>query len=107
MPLFLAVTGGAVAAQIDGPLTGWCAHLPKDLRSGLAWLFPWSFAAFLALYFIGLEIAIFGYVPGMPEPLDLLWTVVYVMLGAFLLTAILAFVHDAHKRDRSSPARHR
>jgi hypothetical protein len=104
MPIFLAITAGIVASGIHAPLTWWRAHLPVSICRLLGVLFPWSFGAFLCIYVIALEIAIVGYVPGVPEPLDVLWATAYTMMGLFLFTAFSGFAYDIQKRTEPLPA---
>jgi hypothetical protein len=98
MPIFLAITAGIVATGINTPLTWWRTYLPVGMRRLLSRLFPWSFGAFLCLYFTALEIAIVGYVPGMPEPLSILWTTAYLLMGVFLFTAVAGLAYDLQKQ---------
>lgn len=98
MPIFLAITAGIVATGINSPLTGWRTHLPVGMRRLMSLLFPWFYGAFLCIYCLALEIAIVGYVPGVPEPLNLLWTLAYLMLGVFLFTAVAGFAYDLQKQ---------
>ena len=97
MPIFLAVTGGIVATGINAPLTWWGAHFPVSMQRFLARLFPWSYGIFLCIYFIALEVAIIGYVPGTPDPLAFLWTIAYIMMAIFLFVAIAGLAYRVQK----------
>jgi hypothetical protein len=97
MPIFLAATAGVVATRINAPLSWRRVHIPIGVRNFFADLFPWSFVVFLCIYFFALEIAIIGFVPGVPNPFGLLWTIAYVMMGVFIFVAIAGLVYDMQK----------
>ena len=87
----------AVATRIHHPLTGWRAALPAGVRRGLAKVWPGALVAGVLVFLFALEIAIFGYVPGMID-LNLIlytnWVVLAVGLSVLLLTFVAGFAHD-------------
>jgi hypothetical protein len=87
----------AVATQINRPLTGWSKVLPDALRRSLAKIWPYSLGMGVLLYVIALEIAIFGFVPGVNNP-DLkqyiCWSFLGVGLVFFLLSIAAGFAND-------------
>jgi hypothetical protein len=102
-PIFMLILAFATATRINKPLKWWRAHLHVDLRDLLATLWPWSLMAFVLVFFIGVEIAIFGY--------PLLWffdanvtytiqsTLAFIMVGLMPVSIITAFAHDIQKQS--------
>ena len=87
----------AVATQINQPLTWWRQVLPEKARRTLAPLWPGTLAIGTLLFLCALEIAIAGFVPGVPDPelkQYICWSLLVVALGAFLLTIVAGFAHD-------------
>jgi hypothetical protein len=88
-----------VSTRINKPLTGWRNVLPESARRVLGKLWPASLTAVLVLFLIALEIAVFGFVPGMgngdPELiLHICWS---FLLGALVMLAVTfaaGFAHD-------------
>jgi hypothetical protein len=91
----------AVATRINKPLTWWRKVLPESVRRVLAKLWLWSLIAGSLLVVMALEIAIFGFVPGVNEP-DLISIIMLsslgVGLGVFLLTFVAGFAHDIERQ---------
>lgn len=59
------------------------------------------------LFLIALEIAIFGFVPGVNEPefiLGLCWSCLFAGLGVLLFTFVAGFAHDIRRRSVSRQA---
>jgi hypothetical protein len=83
--------GWAFATRINKPLTWWRKALPEGVRGTLARVWPWSLAVSTVLVLFALEIAIFGYVPGV-EDADQRLSVVFASLGVGLALLILSFV---------------
>lgn len=80
-----------VAREINQPLTAWRMLLPGWLRKGLARLWPWLLAIAALLISIALVIAVFGYLPGISD-IDRVLTITLSLVGASLVTFLLAFV---------------
>lgn len=95
LPFFL--TAWVFATRINQPLTWWRKVLPQGLRGGLARLWRWTMIAGAAGVLLALEIAIFGYFPGVTDA-DQLLSIVFAALGSawllFLLTFVSAFAYD-------------
>lgn len=101
-PIFLAIVAAVTATRIDKPLTWWRTHIPAGIQTFLAWLWPWSIIAFVLVFVISVEIAIFGY-PfvssfGMDTTLAVLNTSANLMLGLMLFTPLTTFAHDTKHR---------
>lgn len=92
--------GWAFATRINKPLNGWRKVLPERALKGLAkgWLLLLAVSALLILF--TLQIAIFGFVPGVSNPDDISMSMLY-LLGAALALLFPAFVlacaHDIEK----------
>jgi hypothetical protein len=83
--------GWAFATRINKPLTWWRKALPEGIRPMLARVWPWSLAVSSLLFVFALEIAIFGFVPGV-EDADQRLSIVFASLGIGLALLILSFV---------------
>ena len=107
-PIFMSILAFATATRINKPLKWWRAHLSANLRSFLAKLWPWSIIAFVLVFLIGVEIAIFGY--------PLLWlfdanitftiqnTLAFIMVGFIPVSILTAFAYDIQKQTDSHQA---
>lgn len=91
----------AVSTRINKPLIWWRKVLPESVRRVLAKLWLWSLIAGALLLVMALEIAIFGFVPGVNDP-DLILIVMLsslgVGLGVLLLTFVAGFAHDIERQ---------
>ena len=108
IPLFLVGGGVAqvalfaltfwVATQVNHPLTWWRRVLPESLRRGLARVWPFALGIGVLLFLIALEIAIFGFVPGVKNP-DLreyiCWSSLGIGLVFFLIAIVAGLAHDS------------
>lgn len=97
-PIFLTILAFITATRINKPLTWWRTHIPAILQTFLVWLWPGSLIALVLLFFISVEIAIFGY-PfvyfwGANTTLSILYNASYVMLGLMVLSPLTGFAHD-------------
>ena len=68
--LFTIVWG--LATRIRSPLTFWRWIIPPPARPALSCLWPWTLTTATVLFLAALEIAIFGYVPGVSSQIQLL-----------------------------------
>jgi hypothetical protein len=97
-PVVFFPAGLAVASRINKPLTWWRRILPAGLRRVLAKIWPYTLAAQVISFAIGLAIAIFGWVPGVSDPEQILaicWAFVFGGgLGLFLVSAVAGFAAD-------------
>ena len=91
----------AVSTRINKPLIWWRKVLPESVRRVLAKLWLWSLIASALLLVMALEIAIFGFVPGVNDP-DLILIIMLsslgVGLGVLLLTFVAGFAHDIERQ---------
>jgi hypothetical protein len=97
-PIFLTLLAILTAALIHKPLTWWRAHVPAVIQTFLAWLWPWSLIALVLIFFISVEIAIFGY-PfvwffGTTTTHTILYAAADIMIGLMLLSPLTAFAYD-------------
>lgn len=100
-PIFLTLLAAFTAARINRPLRWWRRHVPAVIQAFLAWLWPGSLIAFLLLFFISVEIAIFGYplvgLWGAGVTMTVLSDLSYVMLGLMAFTPLTAFARDVRR----------
>ena len=104
--IFMSIFASVTATRINKPLKWWRAHLPVNLKGFLAKLWPWSIIAFVLLFIISVEIAIFGY------PLlwffsanityDIQYTFGYIMVGFMPVSILTAFAYDIQKQTGSN-----
>jgi hypothetical protein len=108
LPFFLVVW--AFATRINQPLTWWRRVLPAGVRGALARIWPWTLAASTLLFLFALQIAIFGFVPGV-EDADQRLSIVFASLSLGMVCIILSFVsgfaYDLRQQPepRLTPAR--
>jgi len=108
-PIFMSMFASFTATRINKPLKWWRAHLHVNLRGFLSKLWPSSIIAFVLLFSISVETAIFGY------PLlwffsakityDIQYTIGYIMVGFMPFSILTAFAYDIQKRTASNQAR--
>jgi hypothetical protein len=99
--------GWAVARRIGRPFGWWRAIVPTPVASALASLWPWLVVVGVVLYAVALEIAIFGFVPGVSDPglvLAVCWLALLAMFIAFVLALIGASAAETDTGPRASPA---
>jgi hypothetical protein len=93
--------GWAFATRINKPLTWWQKVLPDGIRGVLARVWPWTLAASSLLFFFALEIAIFGFVPGVADAdqkLGIVFASLGVGLGLIAFTFVAGFAHDLQQQ---------
>jgi hypothetical protein len=93
----------AFATRIHAPLTFTRWLIPPSLRPTLGRIWPWTLITATVLFLAALEIAIFGYVPGVTQQMPILhicWTILGVALSLYLLTIFSGFAQDI----QNSPA---
>ena len=92
--------GWAAATRINKPLNWWRKILPKGFRSALAKLWLGFLIVSSLLILFALEIAVFGFVPGVNDS-DLISTIMLsalgVGLGVLLLTFVAGFAYDIER----------
>ncbi|MHA2096792.1 MAG: hypothetical protein ACW98F_19425 [Candidatus Hodarchaeales archaeon] len=104
-PIFFTIFATITATRINKPLTWWHTHFPNNVRSFLAKLWPWSPIALVVIFWIGVEIAIFGYPLLWFINADLTygiqWVLGFSMLGIMLISILSAFAYDIKKKTNS------
>ncbi len=97
-PIFLTLLATLTATLIHKPLTWWRAHIPAAIQSFLARLWPWSLIALVLIFFVSVEVAIFGYPLvsffGSDGTLAILNQAANIMLLLMLLAPLTAFAYD-------------
>jgi hypothetical protein len=102
--LLFTITWG-FATRIRAPLTFSRWLIPPPMRPTLGCLWPWTLTAATVLFLIALEIAIFGYVPGVTTQMQLLhicWTILGIALSFYILSILSGFAHDIEKNPVKS-----
>jgi len=95
-----------LATRIRSPLTFWRWLIPPPMRPALGCLWPWTLTAATILFLAALEIAIFGYVPGVSSQIQLLhicWTILGIALLFYILSILSGFAHDIETQTRPRP----
>lgn len=101
--VFFFIPAWAFATRLDKPLTWWHQVLPRHTWSFLSrfWLVTLVLATLAML--IGLEMAIFGYFPGLTEPVAIQNTALLFVLASailYVLSFIAGFGHELNRRER-------
>ncbi len=92
-----------VATRINQPLTWWRRTLPEKVRLALGRLWAGSLLLGVLAFLVALEIAVFGYVPGLSAAdadvaLYVCWSFLLAALVLFLFTFVAGFAHDLDER---------
>jgi hypothetical protein len=93
----------AFSTRIHKPLTWWKKTLPDKVSQPLAKLWPFTLTIASGLFLIALEIAIFGYVPGMSDAeqkLYFCWTCLGIAWVLMLLSFISGIARDIQKKAK-------
>jgi len=103
--VFFFLPAWAFATRMDKPLNWWRKALPRSSWSFLAGL--WIFILLLAttLMLIGLEIAIFGFFPGLYEPETIQNTaMLFVLTSAvlYVISFVAGFGHELNRQETSA-----
>ena len=91
----------AVATRIHASLGFWERLIPKSSRHILGAVWPWALAASTLLFLVALEIAVFGYVPGISDQTALLhicWKILALALALYLISVCSGFACDVEAR---------
>jgi hypothetical protein len=79
-------------------LVWWHRYIPAAIQTFLDWLWPWSLIAFILVFILSVEMAIFGYplvsFLGAETTQTILWNIANIMLGLMLLSPLTAFARD-------------
>jgi hypothetical protein len=92
----------SVAKEIHSPLAFWRRVFPRQFLKTLGRFWAYTLITSVALFLVALEIAIFGYIPGVANPVTLLhacWTVIAAALAIYIISVSSGFAHDAAKAD--------
>lgn len=95
----------AFATRMNKPLTWWRRVLPRSTWPFLSRLWPITLILSTIAILIGLEIAVFGFVPGMTNPDTIESTgLIFVLASAILnvITFIAGFGHDLRRMDQAA-----
>jgi hypothetical protein len=98
--VFIILTWG-VASRIHTSLGFWQRLTSEKLRGTACALWPWTLTASIFLFLAALEIAVFGYVPGIRGQTELLhacWSVLALALTLYLVSVVSGFVCDVNSR---------
>ena len=116
--LLLLLTGGGIgqiaffiptwlaSTRINKPLTWWRRVLPEKIRRVLAKLWPFTLGAVVICFLIGLEIAIFGFVPGVSNPdtaLTICWSFLFAAWILLLFSFVSGFAYDIQRTTSKAP----
>jgi hypothetical protein len=91
----------AASTRTHKPLTWWRRVLPKGVRGALAKVWRWTLALSALSWLLTLEIATFGYVPGMSDPdriLVVMLSTLGVGFGTLLFSFVAGFAHDIERQ---------
>jgi hypothetical protein len=86
-----------VATRIGATLDFWRWVIPSGLRCALGRLWPWTLCVSTLSFLVALEIAVFGYVPGVSAHMELLhicWKILAFALALYLVSIVSGFAHD-------------
>ena len=87
----------AYATRINKPLTGCKKLLGENIRRNIAFLWPYTLAATGTSWLIVIEIAVFGFVPGITDPdvkLAICWGFLLFSLFLINVSYISGFAYD-------------
>lgn len=102
-PIFFTIFAAATATRIGKPLSWWRKALPVSVRGVLARIWPWSILAFVLVFLMGVEIAIFGYPLLWFFDADttyaIQWNSAFIMLGLMVLSIVTGFAFDIQRQD--------
>ncbi len=119
--LLLLLTGGGIgqiaffiptwlaSTRINKPLTGWRKVLTGGVRRVLAKFWPFTLGAVVICFMIALEIAIFGFVPGVSNPdtaLTICWSFLFAAWILLLFSFVSGFAYDIQQQVEREPPIH-
>jgi len=99
IPFFIVTW--AYATRMNKPLNRWKRWLKPKMRNNIAFLRPYALAATAICWLIAIEIAIFGYVPGVNNPdfkLGICWSFLFIALLLLNVSYISGFAYDIDKQ---------
>ena len=97
-PIFMTILASLAATQINKPLSFWRRVLPDSVRRFLAKIWSGCLIAFVVLFLVSVEIAIFGWpltsFMDAETAVNNLYTISYIMLGLMVLSVLAGFAFD-------------
>ena len=102
---FLPLWG--VSTCINNPLIWWRKVLSEKIRQILGKIWPFSLTAVSMMFLIALEIAVFGFVPGVTNPehkLFICWSILAAAFLLFIITFVSGLARDIQRNYRMSEA---
>ena len=100
--VFFFIPAWAFATRLDKPLTWWRKVLPQRSWPFLSRLWPVTLVLATLVMLIGLEMAIFGYFPGLTEPEAIQNTALLFVLASailYVVTFVAGFGHELNRRE--------
>lgn len=104
---FFFIPAWAFATRMDKPLTWWRKVLSPHSWPFLSKLWPVTLVLATAVMLVGLEMAIFGYFPGLAEPEAIQNTALLFVLASailYVVSFIVGFGHELNRRERVGTA---
>ena len=86
-----------VATRIRATLEFWRWFIPSRSQRTLGRIWPWTLGVSTLLFLVALEIAVFGYIPGISAQTELLhicWKILAAALVLYLFSIFSGFAHD-------------
>ncbi|MAT97119.1 MAG: hypothetical protein CL608_08255 [Anaerolineaceae bacterium] len=102
--VFFFIPAWAFATRLGKPLTWWRQVLPQRSWTFLSKLWPVTLILATLAMLIGLEMAIFGYFPGLTEPEAIQnRALLFVLASAilYIVSFIAGFGHELNRRERA------
>jgi hypothetical protein len=99
--VFFFIPAWAFATRIGKPLTGWSRVLPPGIRPLLSRLWIVTLALTIVSMLIALEVAIFGFFPGLTDPVRVNGAALFFVSSASILCVVsfvAGFGHDLRRR---------
>ncbi len=101
--VFFFIPAWAFATRMHKPLTWWRKVLPRRVWPFLSRLWIVTLVLATLVMLIGLEMAIFGYFPGLIEPEAIQNTALLIVLASailYVISFIAGFGHELNRRER-------
>jgi hypothetical protein len=92
----------AFATRLNKPLTGWRKILPRRSWGFLSWVWLVTLILFIVTILVGLEMAVFGYFPGLTDPDVILNTTLLIVLSSAIfniISFIAGFGHELRRME--------
>ncbi len=93
-----------IATRVRAPLVFWRRLIPVAARAPVSRIWPWTLTAATVLFLAAVEIAIFGYIPGVVDQLRILhvcWMILGLALGLYLVSICSGFAADVEAQERA------